>query len=183
MPKLILLSGLPASGKSTLGIQLSNTLQVPFLQKDIYKELLADVSKECSFEHSVLYGKMAQAIVYTTAQSILRAGGDVILEGMFYEERDGKKIREIEETMGCSIFQIQLTANPEVLKERFQKRLQTGQRHAIHLEHWLDRSQFDQEFDKTHLPFIEVTTFHGIIVDHTQSSQDLVNQIVDFVSQ
>ena len=40
MPLLLIVSGLPASGKSTLGARLARTLNLPFVTKDEYKALL-----------------------------------------------------------------------------------------------------------------------------------------------
>ena len=44
LPTLVLISGMPATGKSTLAVELADQLGWPVFTKDTFKELLFDVA-------------------------------------------------------------------------------------------------------------------------------------------
>jgi len=80
---VILVNGLPGSGKSTLGIQLSEKLGVPLISKDSIKEALADICLS-----RVSSGKLGQIASQTMWQLAAAIPGTVIVESWWYRPRD-----------------------------------------------------------------------------------------------
>ena len=70
----ILITGIPASGKSTLASVLSDRLHIPMLSKDSIKELLFDDIGFHSRAEKVALGAAAQNVLYYAARQLLRSG-------------------------------------------------------------------------------------------------------------
>ena len=69
---------MPASGKTTLAIQLSQKLGIPMFSKDSIKEDLFDRLGFQSRQEKVQLGLAAMDILYYAAQQCLTAGQSVI---------------------------------------------------------------------------------------------------------
>ena len=82
--RLLLITGLPGSGKTTLGRCLAQRYGVPLLSKDLIKEPLLDVLG-CSGEaaHSRLLSNASFAVLFAVTREILTANRDLVLEGNF----------------------------------------------------------------------------------------------------
>lgn len=82
----ILIAGMPASGKTTAGRQLSRQLNIPMLSKDDFKEILFDRLGFQSRQEKVRLGQAAMDLLYAAALPILSCGQHVILENNFEDE-------------------------------------------------------------------------------------------------
>ena len=80
---LIILSGLPASGKSTVARMLQTAFPYPILEKDRIKECLFDTLGFQSHEEKRRLDAAAARILLQTAEELLAAGGSVILDNNF----------------------------------------------------------------------------------------------------
>ena len=78
-PCLILVTGLPASGKSGFSSYAGDKLGLPVLEKDHYKEILFDDIGFKSREEKVKLGTAAMNIMYDQAGRLLKMGSDGIL--------------------------------------------------------------------------------------------------------
>ena len=79
-PTLLVISGLPAAGKTHLGARLAQELSWPFVSKDDYKELLHEALPDLTRSQA---GPLSFNIIYYVAGVILAAGGSVVLETHF----------------------------------------------------------------------------------------------------
>lgn len=136
MPHLILLNGLPASGKSTFGRKLSQRLGIPLIAKDDFKELLGEQLGQLNVETSKLYGKVAYDLLIKTIETVLSSGGSCIVDSIFRQE-DEEVFNEILKRHRATPIQIQFTCDGETLFQRFVRRFVSGERHPVHLEHYL----------------------------------------------
>ena len=82
VPLLVVVTGPPASGKSTLARELASSLDVPFLSKDELKERLYEVFGDAT-EAEDDVERAALAILFSVANSNLDAGVDVLIESNF----------------------------------------------------------------------------------------------------
>jgi predicted kinase len=80
---LILITGLPGTGKSTLAESLARHLAVPLICKDTIKEPLLDVIGATNRAESRRLSNASFAVIFALARDCLRAGTDLILEGNF----------------------------------------------------------------------------------------------------
>lgn len=82
-PHLILITGLPGTGKSTLARSLARHLGVPLICKDTIKEPLLDLLGAADRSESRRLSDASFAVMFALTRDCLRAGTDVILEGNF----------------------------------------------------------------------------------------------------
>ncbi|BDP40370.1 hypothetical protein DAETH_03390 [Deinococcus aetherius] len=137
-PILLVVSGLPASGKTYLGSRLARELGWPFVSKDEYKQILHDHLPDLTRAQA---GPLSFGIMYHIAGVILAAGGNVVLETHFYRGLSEPKIETVAQTHGARIVQLFCEAPLPELKRRHAERVATGARPHI-----------DQPFDHAELP-------------------------------
>ena len=133
-PWVLIITGPPASGKSTLGRQLAHRLGVALLSKDLFKEVLFDELGWSDREWSRRLGSASIALLCRSALALLEADQSVALEANFYPEWDTDKLRGLAETSRCRFVQVVCTASPRTLVERYRNRGLTGERHPGHTE-------------------------------------------------
>jgi predicted kinase len=75
LPVLVVVGGLPATGKSTIAHHLARLVQAPYLRVDRIEQAIADYS---SLEHPI--GPAGYAVAYALATEQLTLGLDVIVE-------------------------------------------------------------------------------------------------------
>jgi predicted kinase len=80
---LVIVTGLPASGKTTLAMQLATRYGVPLLAKDLIKEPLLDTLGASDATESRRLSDASFRIAAAVAAEIVRAGASCILEGNF----------------------------------------------------------------------------------------------------
>ena len=79
----ILVAGMPASGKSTIAVRISESLGIPMLSKDSIKEVLFDDLGFHSRAEKVQLGTAAMHILYYAAAQLMKVGKPFILENNF----------------------------------------------------------------------------------------------------
>lgn len=81
--RLLLITGLPGTGKTTLARTLAARYHVPLLAKDLIKEPLLDALGAGDAAHSRALSDISFRVLFALAHEAARAGVDVILEGNF----------------------------------------------------------------------------------------------------
>ena len=77
---------MPASGKSTIAVRISESLGIPMLSKDSIKEVLFDDLGFHSRAEKVQLGTAAMHILYYAAAQLMKVGKPFILENNFNQE-------------------------------------------------------------------------------------------------
>ena len=86
----ILVTGIPAAGKSTMAKFLGEQMQLPVLSKDSIKELLYDTVGFRSRAEKIRLGTAAMDIMYYAAEQLMSCRQAFILENNFeHASREG----------------------------------------------------------------------------------------------
>ena len=128
----ILVTGIPAAGKSTMAEALSERLKIPVISKDTIKELLFDNVGFQSRAEKVKLGIASMEIMYYVAGQLMKAGQPFILENNFeYSSEQGMK--NLLEKYQYSALTITLTGDYKVIYQRFLERESSPDRHRGHV--------------------------------------------------
>lgn len=128
---LIVLSGLPASGKSTVARALRTAFPYPILEKDGIKECLFDTLGFQSHEEKRRLDAAAAKILLKVAEDILTAGGSVILDNNF-DTAAGEALLGLQRRCAPRSVTLLLTADEATLYERYLARDMAHTRHPGH---------------------------------------------------
>ncbi|HHX58762.1 MAG TPA: ATP-binding protein [Candidatus Moranbacteria bacterium] len=131
---LIIITGLPGTGKTTLGRKIATGLNLPLIAKDDFKEILFNSLGFSDRDWSKKIGRASYDLMYGVADSILRAGQSLILESNFDPKFANKIIDELQKKYHFRIFQIRCFTEKDVLFERFKERALSGDRHPGHVD-------------------------------------------------
>ena len=128
----ILVTGIPAAGKTTMAEVISERLKLPVISKDTIKELLFDNVGFQSRAEKVNLGIASMEIMYYAAGQLMKAGQSFILENNFeYSSEHGMK--KLLEKYKYSVLTITLTGDYKVIYRRFLEREVSPDRHRGHV--------------------------------------------------
>jgi predicted kinase len=127
--RVLLITGLPGSGKTVLATRLAQRLGVLLISKDLIKERLLDVLGAGDAAHSKLLSDASFAVLAALARQALAAGVEVILEGNF---RPGEHEQLFCLSTSVRIVQVLCRVAEPTRRARLARRRQDPARHAGH---------------------------------------------------
>jgi predicted kinase len=133
-PKVVIVTGLPCTGKTTLARRLSADLRLPLISKDSIKETLFDTLGWNDREWSRKLGAATMRLLYMWIEEELAAGRSFIVECNFKAEYDTTIFLELMERYPFTPFQIICHTEGPVLLERWKVRAVSGDRHPGHVD-------------------------------------------------
>jgi predicted kinase len=141
--EIVLVSGAPGSGKTTLAGQLAETLQMNLIGKDLIKEVLWDVFDPPAgdLEWSRRLGASAMEVIWALAAQSRRA----VLEANFRPHSDYEKAKL--SGLSAKMVEVYCSCSPEVARERYERRAAQETYHPAHVTPTLDPTllaEFDQ---------------------------------------
>jgi len=129
---LILMAGLPASGKSCFGEFASRELEIPILEKDEIKEYLFDTIGFKSRAEKTQLDIAATETMYYAAGRILSCGGSVLLDNNF-ENRSVPSLEKLILSHPCNVITVKFGGDVAVIYQRFMQRNHDPKRHPGHV--------------------------------------------------
>jgi len=132
MAYIIILTGIPASGKTTFSKYLSKELCIPIISKDYIKEILFDDIGFQSRAEKVKLGVASMDIMYGMAEESMKLGNHVILENNF-ENNSKPRLKELIEIYGYRVINIRFEGDISTVYDRFVRRDLSPERHLGHV--------------------------------------------------
>ncbi len=129
-PTLILVSGAPATGKTTLALRIGRELNRPVLCKDAIKERLFDTLGARDRARSRELGAASFAVLYETTARLLDAGVEAVVEGNFQRGPSERELQALTEKARAVLVHCYTT--PELVTRRCSQRFAEGGRHPGH---------------------------------------------------
>lgn len=134
-PLVIVISGLPCSGKTALGKRIASRFSLPFISKDDFKERLFDTLGWTDRVWSKKLSAASYSLMFGVLEAELEAGCSCILEGNFDPAVHAQSFLALKRAHDFEVVQIHCVTDSEVLLERFQARWASGTRHPGHADH------------------------------------------------
>lgn len=129
-PSLIIVTGPPASGKTSIVEAVAKSLGLPLFTKDDIKERFADALGEGAFDHATELGKGSQLQLVAIAHELIRAGKGVVVESFFHRGITEPQFAPLLNLSNAVL--VHITADEDLLVERYAERMDDPSRHAIH---------------------------------------------------
>jgi aminoglycoside phosphotransferase family enzyme/predicted kinase len=130
-PALVLVSGLPGTGKSTVVRQLSNAANFQVIRSDVVRKELAGFSESTSLAtasglqegiYTAEWTDRTYAECLHRAEAELRNGGRVIVDATFLQESFRQKFSEVAVSLGVPVVWVLCEAPAEIVHQRIESR-------------------------------------------------------------
>jgi predicted kinase len=136
LPRLAIVCGLPATGKSTLARQLRDALGWPAFSKDNFKEALFDGRNleptTLTRDQSKAIGGEALTMLFQVTRQTLEAGQPCIVEANFLPQLAPMDFGPL--TPLADLRQVHCVAPTSLVLARYRARAEAGKRHPVHTD-------------------------------------------------
>lgn len=170
MPNVIIICGLPGSGKTTLAQALSKELNMACLHKDILKESLYSLLDMKTFEDSQKSSHLSMALLFELAERMIRNNIDIMLEAPFMVENDYEIFKKWIDEHSANLIHIICTISDEEKVKRFD----TRPRHPAHHDHERDMSVYSNDKEAVY----EKLPGKKMKIETTRPVEELVEEII-----
>lgn len=149
MPKLIIVCGLPGSGKTVLADEISKRTGIACLHKDSIKEKLFEGLALSTLEDSKRIGKPSVDVMLYLAEQQIANGVDVIIEAPFNFPEDYQTFNDWALRYGVELYSVICSIDSEERK----RRVETRERHGAHFDGSRTQDFFpEKEYDYVAAP-------------------------------
>jgi predicted kinase len=143
--RIVIISGAPGVGKTTIARPLARALGLPLFAKDSIKERIHDVLAETGPVEtwwSRRLGAAAMEMLWLLAAD----APECVLEANFWtgHERQNDSLRAL--SAGGKLIEVYCTAPKEEVMRRFRERSAAGERHVVHPDRELTPERWEADF-------------------------------------
>jgi predicted kinase len=118
-PAIIVVSGLPGTGKSYFCRRLAERLPFLILESDALRKQLFSVPTYSAVESAHLF-----RTIYYLIEDLLKKGMPVILDATNLEERHRERIYNIAGRLNARLIMVNVQAPPELVQKRLKRRME-----------------------------------------------------------
>ena len=174
-PLVILLAGLPGTGKSTLARKLARRYRLEHISTDsVRKRIFRDV-KQNSFGRGS-YSQRQRNVVYDTIYyvlyTLLKHGIGCVLDGTFYQDKLRSKVSRICARFDAKFLLVIIEAPEDLIRKRFEDRAKRNRRTLSDADIKI-LEKYRTLFESTNLPNIKV----NMADDHYKTLEMIGNAI------
>jgi len=166
-PKLIIIAGLPGSGKSTIAESLAEKLSVPLFSVDPIESAIIRGGLKRSFET----GLAAYIVAEVLAGEQLKRGLSVIIDAVNPVQEARDMWHSLARTQNATLIIIECVLERELHKQRIEARIRNM--HGMPEVTWEDV----ENRRKTYLPWKE----ERLILDTAENRDKSVNKALDYI--
>ncbi len=157
---IIILAGMPASGKSTVASRLKKAFSLPVLEKDALKEEIFDTMGFSCYAEKRKSDHAANAVLLRCAQALLENGQSMILDNNF-DTASAERLQAMAREFGAHCITVFFGGDTEAFYRRYVERDRLHLRHLGHvlqdhyppregdsLDYTMTREEFAEKFEK-----------------------------------
>ena len=133
--RIVVVTGPPASGKTTLAAAISEQSGVPLIAKDGIKERLYEAFGSGDREWSRWLGRATYPLIFHFLEAHLRVGCAAVVEGTFGPESANGEFAALHVRWPFEALQVFCWAPDEILLTRYAAR--APERHPGHVDAWM----------------------------------------------
>jgi predicted kinase len=186
MPHLIIVTGPPASGKTTLAKEIARSLRFPLLVRDEIKSAFFNTVGWSDREWSKSLGALSFGVMYHLLEAQLEIGVSIVVETAFRTDLDTAKFQALLAKYPHKPIQVHVTADEDVRFKRFSERAKTPDRHPGHVDEDVSREDFGAQFGLDPFDTLPIGG-HVIEIDSTDFSdvddEDIVKELRLLIQQ
>lgn len=129
-PLLVLISGAPGSGKTTLARRLGDVLHLPVVSRDLIKTGMHVTVRSEDPTEIHRFAALAFDLFFDVVEHLLRGGSSVIAEAAFHSGLSEPGIRRLGEH--ADVVHLSTRPSHDLALERYRQRAERGERHPAH---------------------------------------------------
>jgi predicted kinase len=182
-PLLLLVTGAPATGKTTLSRRLAADLKLPLVARDDLKEILFDQLGWSTVEWSQQLGRASFELMYLVIEKLLAAAVSQVVDCNLDPKYATARLLSLKQRYDFNPFQIICQTRNDVLLQRYTARIESGERHPGHVDR-LRLGEFNADAIKQQYVVMNIGG-NALTLDMTDFKQtqyeQLLLQIRDFI--
>lgn len=133
-PTIVIITGLPCTGKTILAKKIESTFNIKLLTKDDFKEILFEKFGCNNREWSKKIGATSYDILYLLAEKLMKTKDSFIIESNFHPVYSSEILNILINKYDYYAIQIRCFTEGNLLFERFKIRANSSNRHPGHLD-------------------------------------------------
>jgi predicted kinase len=169
-PALIVVSGLPGTGKSHFCRKLAERIDLVTLESDSLRKLLFPTPAYSKEESTQLF-RACHGLV----EELLRKGISVALDATNLEEHNREQLYHIADQSGARLIIVRMEAPPEVVQQRLERRSRR--------EDQSDHSEADWDVYSKMKPTVDKIGRNHFAVDSSKDIAPVIDKIVRLVNR